>query len=60
MGKGGKRRKPGARRKSRVFIGVWVPGSVAMAVDAAVRALELDRSTFLRQAIEERISKEDC
>jgi metal-responsive CopG/Arc/MetJ family transcriptional regulator len=57
MGKGGKRRSEGTRRKTRVFIGVWVPKSVAAAVDEAIQMSNLDRAKFLRQALEEKSKK---
>jgi len=45
-------------RKS-IFIGTWVPKSVAAAVDAAVQASDLDRSEFLRLALEEKVRQEN-
>jgi hypothetical protein len=46
------------RRAGSVFVGVWVPSPVVVAIDHAVETLDLDRSKFLRRAIEEKISKE--
>jgi hypothetical protein len=38
-----------------IFIGVWVSGRVAAAVDKAVHTLKLDRSAFLRSALAEKL-----
>jgi metal-responsive CopG/Arc/MetJ family transcriptional regulator len=58
MGKGGKRWTKGARREKWIFIGAWVPKSMAAALDEAIQKSNLDRSTFLRQAFEEKVKKE--
>jgi hypothetical protein len=58
MGKGGKRRAKGTRGKDSVFVGAWVPRSVAAALDEAIQSLNLDRSRFLREALEEKLRKE--
>jgi hypothetical protein len=59
MGMGGKRRSARARRKDRVFIGAWVPKTVAAAIDAALHQSGLDRSTFLRRALEEKVHQSE-
>jgi Ribbon-helix-helix protein, copG family len=46
-------------RKRCVFIGAWVPESVAAAVDEAARTLNLDRSRFLRRILQEKTKMED-
>ena len=58
MGKGGKRRARGARGKNSIFIGVWVPAAVAAAVNKAIQTSNMDRSTFLRLALEEKLKRE--
>ena len=67
MGTGGNKRKTGSRReklrrklkrnlqRKLIFIGTWVPKSVAAAVDAALHASDLKRSEFLRLALEEKV-----
>ena len=63
MGTGGNKRKTGSRRgklrrklkRKLIFIGTWVPKSVAAAVDAAMHASDLNRSEFLRRALEEKV-----
>lgn len=44
-----------SRRPSMAFIGAWIPLEMSVAVDAAARALDLDRSKFLRRALKEKI-----
>jgi hypothetical protein len=58
MGTVGKRKKARSRRKNWIFVGAWVPKSVAAAVNQAIQSSDLDRSKFLRQALEEKIRKE--
>jgi hypothetical protein len=58
MGTGGNRRKPVSRRKNWIFIGAWVPESVATAIDEAIQSSDLDRSKFLRQALVEKVMKD--
>ena len=51
--------KRGAIRKQHsTFIGAWVPQPIARAVDQAVELLDLDRSKFVRRALEEKINRE--
>ena len=59
MGTGGNKRKTGSRRGKLIFIGTWVPKSVAAAVDAALHASDLKRSEFLRLALEEKVRQEN-
>ena len=44
------------KRDGLVFVGAWVPGPMATAIDSAVVGLDLDRSKFLRRALEEKIA----
>jgi metal-responsive CopG/Arc/MetJ family transcriptional regulator len=54
-----RRIKRGAiRRENCIFVGAWVPDLVVEAIDGAVQRMDLDRSKFLRKALEEKISKE--
>ncbi len=46
------------QRENATFIGGWVPNEVAAAVDRAVQAQDLDRSKFLRRALEEKIKSQ--
>jgi metal-responsive CopG/Arc/MetJ family transcriptional regulator len=46
------------RRASAVFIGGWVPQAMAAAIDRAVQQQDLDRSKFLRRALEEKINRQ--
>jgi hypothetical protein len=57
MGKGGKRRGKGRRRRNRTFVGAWVPASLVETLEKAVRTSHLDHSTFLRQALEEKVER---
>ena len=50
--------RTGKRGKNCSFIGVWVPESIALAVDDAAHTLDLSRSEFLRRALGEKILKE--
>lgn len=52
-------RRGAIRREDCTFIGVWVPTQVVVAVDHAVQIHDLDRSKFLRRAIEEKVAKEE-
>jgi Ribbon-helix-helix protein, copG family len=58
MGTGGNKRKTGSRRGKWIFIGAWVPTSMAAAVDEAVQSSNLNRSKFLRLALEEKVRQE--
>jgi hypothetical protein len=57
MAQGGKNQKRASRRHG-IFIGAWVPKSVAAAVDEAIQTSKLGRSKFLRQALEEKVKRE--
>jgi hypothetical protein len=46
------------QRKGRVFIGAWVRESLATLIDEAVHVSRVDRSTFLRQALAEKLERE--
>ena len=48
--------KQQSSRGGKVFIGAWVPQSTAQAVDVAVKLMDLDRSKFLRRALQEKIA----
>ena len=50
-------RRGASRRDNPIFIGAWIPEAAALAIDSAVRRLDLDRSKFLRRALEEKIAK---
>ena len=56
-GRDGTRTEKGLRRKTWIFIGAWVPRSIATALEAAVQSSKLDRSKFLREALEEKNPK---
>jgi hypothetical protein len=58
MGKGRNKRTGDKSRKDWVFIGVWVPEAVAAAIDQAAETLDVDRSKFLRESLEEKVRKE--
>jgi hypothetical protein len=47
------------KRGNRVFLGVRVPEAMAKAVDETARKLNLDGASFLRQALEEKIGKQN-
>lgn len=47
------------RRDECVFIGAWVPAHVIAALDQAVKIMDLDRSKFLRKALEEKIRSKE-
>jgi hypothetical protein len=50
--------KRGAVRKDgSKLLTVWVPVEMAAAVDAAVEALDSDKSKFARKAIREKLAK---
>jgi len=57
MAQGGKNQKRAPRRHG-IFIGAWVPKSVAAAVEEAIQTSKLGRSKFLRQALEEKVKRE--
>lgn len=46
------------RRSDAIFVGGWVPKEMVEALDLAVQEQDLDRSKFLRRALEEKISRE--
>ncbi len=48
------------RKHEAVFVGVWVPAGVVGAIDNAVREQDLDRSKYMRRAIEEKIRRESA
>lgn len=51
--------KRGATKRSDcTFVGVWVPKIMEEQIDDAVSKLDLDRSKFLRRAIEEKLAKQ--
>ena len=53
-----KKMKRGAnQRENCTFIGVWIPKKMAELIDMAVTAQDLDRSKFLRRALESKISE---
>jgi metal-responsive CopG/Arc/MetJ family transcriptional regulator len=48
--------KRGAIRKDKcTFIGVWVPNEMVTLLDHAVVTEDLDRSKYLRRALEQKI-----
>lgn len=50
-------RKTGRIRKSEArLLNVWVPKDLFPLIDQAVRALDTDRSKFVRNAIREKIA----
>jgi hypothetical protein len=55
MGKG--RKKGRGKSRSSIFIGAWVDLPVATALDKVIRELDLDRSEFLRRALEEKLRR---
>jgi hypothetical protein len=56
-----KKMKRGAVRQSDcVFVGAWMPVPMVTAIDAAVETLDLDRSKFLRRAVEEKIAAKEA
>jgi len=57
MSRNQQKTSPKTRRGNSVFIGAWVPEGMAEAVDIAVTVLDLDRSKFLRRALEEKVSR---
>jgi len=54
MGKGRK------KRRGNVFIGVWVSGPIAAAVDKAVQSRQVARSSFLRSALKDKLGAKKC
>jgi predicted transcriptional regulator len=57
VSKGRKQRRGLRRRERGIFIGVWVPEAVVAAVDKAARSLHLNRSSFLRSALEDKVTR---
>lgn len=52
-----KLKRGAVKREGSEFVGAWVPESMAIGIDQAVQRLDLDRSKFLRRALEEKIAK---
>jgi hypothetical protein len=44
-------------RDGCIFIGAWVPNEMASAVDIAVLQTDLDRSKFMRRALQEKVAR---
>lgn len=47
-----------ARRKDCIFIGAWVPSTLAVVVDILIQEEDSDRSKYLRQALKEKIKRD--
>lgn len=47
------------RSRDGIFVGAWVPVHIVEKVDEAVREFDLDRSKFVRRAIEDKISRQE-
>jgi metal-responsive CopG/Arc/MetJ family transcriptional regulator len=48
-------RRGAYQRAQCTFIGAWIPKPMVEAIDAMVKARDLDRSKILRQAVSEKI-----
>ena len=52
--------KRGAGRNSdRIFVGAWLPTAMVEALDAAVTQQDSDRSKFIREALKDKVKKEE-
>jgi metal-responsive CopG/Arc/MetJ family transcriptional regulator len=55
-----KQMKRGAGRNSdRIFVGAWLPTAMVEALDAAVTQQDSDRSKFIREALKDKVKKEE-
>ncbi len=44
------------QRPGGAFLGTWVPAALALRIDSAAVKEDLDRSRFLRRALEEKLA----